>query len=130
MILFWARANPQRPAIIQPDMIITYQGLAAAIASVVERLKRHDLDPQEPIAIEIESPAKLLPVFFALLHLRIPPAPITRGLLPFLRSAGILGVPPHRVAIFTLKNRTLSPAGKLFIECVREVAKPLARRRW
>ena len=40
-----------------------------------------------------------------------------------------LGVPPQRVAIFTLKNRTLSPAGKLFIECAREVARPLANRK-
>jgi len=40
-----------------------------------------------------------------------------------------LGIPPQRVAIFTLKNRTLSPAVKLFIECAREVAKPLAKRK-
>jgi hypothetical protein len=40
-----------------------------------------------------------------------------------------LRVPSQKVAIFTLKNRTLSPAVKLFIECAREVAKPLARRK-
>ena len=39
-----------------------------------------------------------------------------------------LGVPPQKVAIFTLKNRTLSPAVKLFIDCARQVAKPLAKR--
>jgi DNA-binding transcriptional LysR family regulator len=38
-----------------------------------------------------------------------------------------LGVPPQKVAIFTLKNRTLSPAVKLFIECARQVVKPLAK---
>jgi len=38
-----------------------------------------------------------------------------------------LGVPPQKVAIFTLKNRTLSPAVKLFIECARQVARPLAK---
>jgi DNA-binding transcriptional LysR family regulator len=31
--------------------------------------------------------------------------------------------------IMTLKNRELSPVAKLFIECAREVAKPLAKRR-
>jgi len=31
------------------------------------------------------------------------------------------------VAIITVKNRTLSPPAKLFIECAREVAKPLAK---
>jgi DNA-binding transcriptional LysR family regulator len=30
--------------------------------------------------------------------------------------------------IMTLKNRTLSPVARLFIECAREVSKPLARR--
>jgi DNA-binding transcriptional LysR family regulator len=30
--------------------------------------------------------------------------------------------------IVTLKNRTLSPVAQLFIDCVREVARPLAKR--
>jgi DNA-binding transcriptional LysR family regulator len=34
------------------------------------------------------------------------------------------------VGIVTLKNRTLSPVVQLFIEDAREVAKPLARRKW
>jgi DNA-binding transcriptional LysR family regulator len=35
----------------------------------------------------------------------------------------------HRPSgIITLKNRLLSPLAQLFIECVREVAKPLAKR--
>jgi DNA-binding transcriptional LysR family regulator len=34
------------------------------------------------------------------------------------------------VGIITLKNRTLSPVARLFIETAREVAKPLARRKW
>jgi DNA-binding transcriptional LysR family regulator len=32
------------------------------------------------------------------------------------------------IGIFTLKNRTLSPVAHLFIECARELAKPLATR--
>ena len=36
--------------------------------------------------------------------------------------------PAHRIAvdIITMKNRTLSPIAKLFIDCAREVAKPFA----
>ena len=34
------------------------------------------------------------------------------------------------VGIITLKNRTLSPVAQLFIETAREVARPLARRKW
>lgn len=32
------------------------------------------------------------------------------------------------IGIITLKNRTLSPLAQLFIDCAREVAKPLAKR--
>jgi hypothetical protein len=32
---------------------------------------------------------------------------------------------PHPVGIMTLKNRTLSPLAERFIDCAREVAKPL-----
>ena len=39
-----------------------------------------------------------------------------------------LPVPPWPVGIMTLKNRTHSPVTKLFIECAREVVKPLAAR--
>jgi DNA-binding transcriptional LysR family regulator len=34
-----------------------------------------------------------------------------------------LGIQPRAVAIFTLKNRTLSPVAELFMQCVRTVAK-------
>lgn len=34
------------------------------------------------------------------------------------------------VGIITLQNRTLSPTARLFIETARDVAKPLARRKW
>jgi DNA-binding transcriptional LysR family regulator len=41
-----------------------------------------------------------------------------------------LPIPPWPVAITTLKNRTISPVAELFIECTREVAKPLAKGKW
>jgi len=36
---------------------------------------------------------------------------------------------PRPVVLFTLKNRTLSPVAQLFIDCVREIAKPLAKKK-
>src|SRR5215475_11918863 len=33
------------------------------------------------------------------------------------------------VGVVTLKNRTLGPVAQLFIDCAREVAKPLAKRK-
>lgn len=35
--------------------------------------------------------------------------------------------PPRPIAVVTLKHRTLSPVAKLFIECARDVAKPLMK---
>ena len=38
-----------------------------------------------------------------------------------------LAAKPRPVGIVTLRNRTLSPPAQLFIDCVREVARPLAK---
>jgi DNA-binding transcriptional LysR family regulator len=43
------------------------------------------------------------------------------------RVAVELSLRPMPIGIITLKNRTLSPAAQLFIDCAREVAKPLAK---
>jgi len=39
-----------------------------------------------------------------------------------------LPIPPWPVGAMTLKNRTLTPVVKLFIDCVREIVKPLAKK--
>jgi acyl-coenzyme A synthetase/AMP-(fatty) acid ligase len=89
MIFFWAKAKPHHPAIIQSDMVVTYKGLAEAIEAISFRIARYEFDPHEPVAILIESAAKLLAVTFALLKTGLIAAPVYRGLLPFLRGAGI-----------------------------------------
>jgi hypothetical protein len=40
-------------------------------------------------------------------------------------------LPVHRIAtdIITVRNRTLNPLAALFIDCAREVAKPLTKRK-
>lgn len=40
-----------------------------------------------------------------------------------------LPIAPVQMGLVTLNNRTLSPAVQLFIECAREVAKPLMERK-
>jgi len=89
MIFFWAKARPHHPAIIQSDMVISYKALTEAIVSVSERIGQLNLNPHEQVAIAIDHPAKQLAVTFALLHGGYTPAPVYRGLLPFLRTAGI-----------------------------------------
>jgi DNA-binding transcriptional LysR family regulator len=39
-----------------------------------------------------------------------------------------LPIEPRPVAIVTLRNRTLSPVAQLFIDCAKEVTRPLSRR--
>jgi DNA-binding transcriptional LysR family regulator len=39
-----------------------------------------------------------------------------------------LPIPPWPVGVMTLKNRTLTPVVQLFIDCAREVVKPLAKQ--
>ena len=49
---------------------------------------------------------------------------------PFIKELPIkLPMASGPIGIITLKNRTLSPVARLFIECAREVAKPLAKQR-
>jgi DNA-binding transcriptional LysR family regulator len=49
--------------------------------------------------------------------------------LPSLKILPVeLPIPPLPVGIMTLKNRTISPVARLFIDCARELTKPLAHR--
>jgi acyl-coenzyme A synthetase/AMP-(fatty) acid ligase len=89
MIFFWAELAPARPAVVQPDMIITYRAFADAITSVGRRVDQLGLNKSEPIAVCIESPAKLLSVSLALLRCGFSVSPISRGTLPYLQPAGI-----------------------------------------
>jgi DNA-binding transcriptional LysR family regulator len=40
-----------------------------------------------------------------------------------------LAVEPRLIGIITLKNRTISPAAQLFVQAIREAAKPMAKPR-
>jgi acyl-coenzyme A synthetase/AMP-(fatty) acid ligase len=66
MIYFWARVRPHHPALIQPDMIVTYRGLADAIEFISRRVTAIGLDPRKPVAVSIEHPAKQVAVCVAL----------------------------------------------------------------
>lgn len=64
-------------------------------------------------------------------YLCIFPASLLRFVanLPRLKVLAVdLPIRPWQVAAMTLKNRTLTPVVKLFIDCVREIVKPLANK--
>jgi DNA-binding transcriptional LysR family regulator len=63
--------------------------------------------------------------FFAILPRSILQFSVQRRLVKVLPVG--LPVQPKPIGIVTMKNRTLSPAAELFVENVREVARPLAQ---
>jgi non-ribosomal peptide synthetase component E (peptide arylation enzyme) len=89
MIYYWARAVPHRPAIIQPEMVTTFQGLADAIESVGERIERLNLNKHEPVAVCLVNPSFMLATVFALMRGGYSVAPVYAQLYPHLASAGI-----------------------------------------
>ena len=65
-------------------------------------------------------------------YLCVVPASLSRfgANLPQLKVLPVdLPIPPWSVGIMTLKNRTLTPVVKLFIDCAHEVVKPLASKK-
>ena len=89
MVQFWARAAPDRSAIVQSEMVITYRGLAEAIESIGERVERLNLDREEPVAVSIANPPFMLATVLALLHVGYDVASVNSSLFPHLRGAGI-----------------------------------------
>src|SRR5207237_10748960 len=89
MVLCWSATATEWPAIAQPDMVVTYEGLGDAIISVGQRAEQLGLDIREPVAVCIENPAKLLSVCLALLHCGFSTCPVTRRDLLYLQSARI-----------------------------------------
>jgi len=89
MVFFWARAEPDRLAIIQPETVITFQGLADAIESISDRIDQLGLDPHEPVAVSLANPSHSLATIFALFRCGYSVAPVNGPLLLHLRSAGI-----------------------------------------
>jgi acyl-coenzyme A synthetase/AMP-(fatty) acid ligase len=89
MIFFWARIDPHRAAIIQPEIVTTFQGLTDAIESVSERIDRLGLDPQEPIAVSIANPSYLAAAAFAVLRCGYTLALVNPPLFPQLQPSGI-----------------------------------------
>ena len=88
-ILFWAKVTPHRPAVIQPDLILTYRMLADAVETSIQRITRSGFDRGAPVAILLDNPGKTLAVCFALMQSGYAIAPIDASLLPHLESAGI-----------------------------------------
>jgi acyl-coenzyme A synthetase/AMP-(fatty) acid ligase len=89
MVFYWAKFAPHRQAIIQPEAVTTYQGLADAIDSICDRIERLKLDKSEPIAVSIANPAFMLAAAFAVLRSGFNLALANPPLFPHLSTAGV-----------------------------------------
>lgn len=60
MVYFWARTMPLRPAVIQPEGILTYRALAQGIESAAEHFARSIPDRAKPVTVSLPSAPKML----------------------------------------------------------------------
>src|SRR5215470_14235901 len=89
MVFHWARIDPDRPAIMLPELVTTYAGLADAVDSISKRIDQLGLDPREPVATAIANPTLSVAVVFALQRSGFSAAPANRGLVKHLQPNGI-----------------------------------------
>src|SRR5215510_14877040 len=125
----WARQRRIKLAELADELwTLPAGGEIASVARAAFRV--HGLDyPCVTMATEFrEARMNLLATgrfltIFPASSLRFPPRPQEIKVLPVELSK--VRMP---IGIFTLKSRTLSPVAQLFLDCVREVAKPLANQ--
>jgi fatty-acyl-CoA synthase len=89
MVFHWAKADPHRPALIQPEMVTDYQGLADAIESIGDRIDRLGLDRREPVGVSLANPSFFIATVFALWRSGYSVALVNPSLFPLLQSAGV-----------------------------------------
>src|SRR5262249_17877186 len=89
MIFYWAKTDPHRHALIQPELVTTYQALADAIESPADRIEQLDLDRREVVGVCVASPSFFIVVVLALLRSGYSVALLRPALLPLLQPAGI-----------------------------------------
>jgi len=89
MIFYWARTRPHRPAVIQPDMVTSYQALAEAVDSIGDRIERLSLDRKEPICVSLANPSYFIATVFAVLRRGYSAALVSRTNHPLLQPAGL-----------------------------------------
>ncbi len=89
VITYWAKTDPHRPALIQPDMAIDYKSLVDAIVSIEKRIVQLGLDRQEPIGVSLAVPAYFIATVLAIVRSGYDAALVNPRRFPLLRSAGI-----------------------------------------
>lgn len=91
-IAFVGRLEPERPAVIAGNSIVTFGMLEGAVCGVAAKLRDFHLDPGSFIGVSVKAPAR---------HLAISLALIRMGLcsVPFDNEAGLANLPELVLAI-------------------------------
>lgn len=108
MLLYYARATPEKQAIILPDRMISYAMLGAGIRSVGAAIAEAGLDSRHVVAVRIDSQSRHLIVVSALYRLGIVSVSITGS--EDLAKAGI-----KVDAVISDQNRPVPGIGRLVL---------------
>ncbi len=80
MILYYARIQPEKPAVILPDRVVTYGMMGAGIRSVATAISEASLNSGQTVAVRIESESRHLIVVSALYRLGIVSVSVPGGI--------------------------------------------------
>jgi acyl-coenzyme A synthetase/AMP-(fatty) acid ligase len=92
MVYFWARTMPRRPAMIQPEGILTYRAFVDAVEAAARHFAERIPDKSKPVAVAIGSQHKMLIACFGLFRAGFNVMPASRELFAHLSGAGALTV--------------------------------------
>ena len=90
-ILFQMRSQPQRPAIVLMDRVITYGMLASGMDHCARRLAELNLGRDDVVAITVRSPVRQMILSLALLRIGVASTVLDPGLLGQVKVAVVLG---------------------------------------
>ena len=105
MLLFWARSMPRHPAIIQPELTLSYAQLGQAIEAAAEYFARSALGPSQPIAVAISNPTKMMIASLGLFRAGFSVVPANQRLLEHLPTVGVTAMVGERNGV-TLSGGT------------------------
>src|SRR5262249_6265915 len=90
-ILFQMRSQPQRPAIVLMDRVITYGMLASGMEHCARRLAELNLGRDDVVAITVRSPVRQMILSLALLRIGVASTVLDPGLVNQMKVAVVLG---------------------------------------
>jgi acyl-coenzyme A synthetase/AMP-(fatty) acid ligase len=90
-ILFQMRSQPQRPAIVLVDRVVTYGMLASGMEHCARRLAELKLGRDDVVAITVRSPVRQMILSLALLRIGVASTVLDPGLLGQMQVAVVLG---------------------------------------